>query len=237
MIIYPAIDLSAGKVVRLIKGNFERKTIYSNDPELQVNKFESYGAKWIHIVDLDGALSGKNENKKAIKEVLQSTNCKIQLGGGIRTLKNIEDWINLGVSRVIIGTAAIKNKRFISDAVKYFPERISVGLDLLKEKVAIKGWTEVVANKKADYFFQKFSDLGVASIIYTDISKDGLLKGPNLRQIIYYKNLIKVPLIASGGISSFDDIIKLKKSNIYGTIIGKAIYEKKIDLKKVFGLA
>ena len=237
MIIYPAIDLSAGKVVRLIKGNFERKTIYSNNPELQVNKFESYGAKWIHIVDLDGALSGKNENKKAIKEVLQSTNCKIQLGGGIRTLKNIEDWINLGVSRVIIGTAAIKNKRFISDAVKYFPERISVGLDLLKEKVAIKGWTEVVAHKKADYFFKKFSDLGVASIIYTDISKDGLLKGPNLRQIIYYKNLIKVPLIASGGISSFDDIIKLKRSNVYGTIIGKAIYEKKIDLKKVFGLA
>ena len=226
MIIYPAIDLSAGKVVRLIKGNFERKTIYSNDPEIQVNKFESYGAKWIHIVDLDGALSGKNENKKAIKEVLQSTNCKIQLGGGIRTLKNIEDWINLGVSRVIIGTAAIKNKRFISDAVKYFPNRISVGLDLLKEKVAIKGWTEVVAHKKADYFFKKFSDLGVASIIYTDISKDGLLKGPNLRQIIYYKNLIKVPLIASGGISSFDDIIKLKQSNVYGTIIGKAIYEK-----------
>ena len=237
MIIYPAIDLSAGKVVRLIKGNFERKTIYSNDPELQVNKFESYGAKWIHIVDLDGALSGKNENKKAIKEVLQSTNCKIQLGGGIRTLKNIEDWINLGVSRIIIGTAAIKNKSFISDAVKYFPNRISVGLDLFKEKVAIKGWTEVVAHKKADYFFKKFSDLGVASIIYTDISKDGLLKGPNLRQIIYYKNLIKVPLIASGGISSFDDIIKLKRSNVYGTIIGKAIYEKKIDLKKVFGLA
>ena len=237
MIIYPAIDLSAGKVVRLIKGNFERKTIYSNNPELQVNKFESYGAKWIHIVDLDGALSGKNENKKAIKEVLQSTNCKIQLGGGIRTLKNIEDWINLGVSRVIIGTAAIKNERFISDAVKYFPDRISVGLDLFKEKVAIKGWTEVVACKEADYFFQKFSDLGVASIIYTDISKDGLLKGPNLRQIIYYKNLIKVPLIASGGISSFDDIIKLKQSKVYGTIIGKAIYEKKIDLKKVFGLA
>ncbi len=237
MIIYPAIDLSAGKVVRLIKGNFERKTIYSYDPELQVNKFESYGAKWIHIVDLDGALSGKNQNKKAIKEVLQSTNCKIQLGGGIRTLKNIEDWINLGVSRIIIGTAAIKNKSFISDAVKYFPNRISVGLDLFKEKVAIKGWTEVVAHKKADYFFKKFSDLGVASIIYTDISKDGLLKGPNLRQIIYYKNLIKVPLIASGGISSFDDIIKLKQSNVYGTIIGKAIYEKKIDLKKVFGLA
>ena len=237
MIIYPAIDLSAGKVVRLIKGNFERKTIYSNDPEIQVNKFESYGAKWIHIVDLDGALSGKNENKKAIKEILQSTNCKIQLGGGIRTLKNIEDWINLGVSRIIIGTAAIKNKSFISDAVKYFPNRISVGLDLFKEKVAIKGWTEVVAHKKADYFFKKFSDLGVASIIYTDISKDGLLKGPNLRQIIYYKNLIKVPLIASGGISSFDDIIKLKRSNVYGTIIGKAIYEKKIDLKKVFGLA
>ena len=172
-----------------------------------------------------------------IKRVLKNTNCKVQLGGGIRSLKNIESWIDLGVSRVIIGTAAIKKKELVRDAVRFFPKKISVGLDLLNEKVAIKGWTEVVACKEADYFFQKFSDLGVASIIYTDISKDGLLKGPNLRQIIYYKNLIKVPLIASGGISSFDDIIKLKKSNVYGTIIGKAIYEKKIDLKKVFGLA
>ena len=121
MIIYPAIDLSAGKVVRLIKGNFERKTIYSNNPELQVNKFESYGAKWIHIVDLDGALSGKNENKKAIKEVLKSTNCKIQLGGGIRTLKNIEDWINLQeFFPCNYRNNAIKNKRFVSDAVKHF---------------------------------------------------------------------------------------------------------------------
>ena len=236
MIIYPAIDLSEGKIVRLKKGNFNKKTIYNYNVKAQVNEFERYGAEWIHVVDLDGALSGKNENKKIIEEVLGATNCNIQLGGGIRSLKNIESWIDLGVSRVIIGTAAIKNKELVRDAVRLFPKKISVGLDLLNDKVAIKGWTETVDNKSADFYFKKFSDLGVESIIYTDISKDGLLSGPNIKKINYFQDIIEVPLVASGGVSSLDDLLNLKKSNVFGTIVGKAIYDKKVDVKKIFHL-
>ena len=236
MIIYPAIDLSEGKIVRLKQGNFSKKTIYNYNVKAQVNEFERYGAEWIHVVDLDGALSGKNENKKIIEEILGATNCNIQLGGGIRSLKNIESWIDLGVSRVIIGTAAIKNKELVRDAVRLFPKKISVGLDLLNEKVAIKGWTETVDNKSADFYFKKFSDLGVESIIYTDISKDGLLSGPNIKKINYFQDIIEVPLVASGGVSSLDDLLNLKKSNVFGTIVGKAIYDKKVDVKKIFHL-
>ena len=236
MIIYPAIDLSEGKIVRLKQGNFSKKTIYNYNVKAQVNEFERYGAEWIHVVDLDGALSGKNENKKIIEEVLGATNCNIQLGGGIRSLKNIESWIDLGVSRVIIGTAAIKNKELVRDAVRLFPKKISVGLDLLNDKVAIKGWTETVDNKSADFYFKKFSDLGVESIIYTDISKDGLLSGPNIKKINYFQDIIEVPLVASGGVSSLDDLLNLKKSNVFGTIVGKAIYDKKVDIKKIFHL-
>ena len=236
MIIYPAIDLSEGKIVRLKKGNFSKKTIYNYNVKAQVNEFERYGAEWIHVVDLDGALTGKNENKKIIEEILGATNCKIQLGGGIRSLKNIESWIDLGVSRVIIGTAAIKNKELVREAVRFFPKKISVGLDLLNEKVAIKGWTETVDNKSADFYFKKFSDLGVESIIYTDISKDGLLSGPNIKKINYFQDIIEVPLVASGGVSSLDDLLNLKKSNVFGTIVGKAIYDKKVDVKKIFHL-
>ena len=237
MIIYPAIDLSDGKIVRLKQGNFSKKTIYDYNVKAKVNDFEKYGAEWIHVVDLDGALSGKNENKKIIEEILGATNCKIQLGGGIRSLQNIESWINLGISRVIIGTAAIINKELVRDAVRIFPKKISVGLDLLNEKVAIKGWTETIHNKSAEFYFKKFSDLGVESIIYTDISKDGLLSGPNIKKINYFQALIEVPLIASGGVSSLDDLLNLKKSNVFGTIVGKAIYDKKVDIKKIFHLA
>ena len=236
MIIYPAIDLSKGEIVRLQRGNFSRKTVYSKDVKNQINQFEKFGAEWVHVVDLDGALSGKNANQNAINEILEFTSCKIQLGGGIRSLKIIDSWINLGVDRVIIGTSAIQNKTLVEEAVKFFPKKISVGLDLLKGKVAIKGWTEIVDNKDADYYFKKFSDLGVESIIYTDIDKDGLLKGPNIKKINYYKNIIQVPLIASGGVSCLRDLINLKNSNVAGVIVGKAIYDKKVDLEKVFNL-
>ncbi len=236
MIIYPAIDLSNGKIVRLKKGNFNKKTIYTNNIKDQVSNFQKSGAKWIHVVDLDGAISGINKNKEAIKEILNVSNCKVQLGGGIRSLKNIESWLSLGVSRLIIGTAAIKSQTLVEEAVKCFPNKISVGLDLLKDKVAVKGWTETIKDKSAEYYFKKYSDLGVESIIFTDISKDGLLKGPNFKRIKYYKNIIKVPLIASGGVSSLDDLIRLKKSNVYGVIVGKAIYDKKVDLQKIFKL-
>jgi phosphoribosylformimino-5-aminoimidazole carboxamide ribotide isomerase len=236
MIIYPAIDLSKGKIVRLEKGDFEKKTIYSANIEKQIFEFEKNGAQWVHVVDLDGALSGKNQNQKAIKEILDSSNCKVQLGGGIRSLKTAEEWIALGVSRVIIGTAAIENKTIVEEAVKQFPKKISVGLDLINNKVAVKGWTKIISERDAEYYFKKFSDIGVESIIFTDISKDGLLKGPNLEKIKYYKNIIKVPLIASGGVSGLEDLLNLSKINVSGVIVGKAIYDKKINLNKMFSL-
>ena len=236
MIVYPAIDISDGKIVRLQKGNFQKKTIYSNNVKEQVKEFENNGAKWIHVVDLDGALLGENKNQAAIKVILENTKCKVQLGGGIRSLKIIDHWINLGVERVIIGTAAIENPSLVKEAIKTFPKNISIGLDLVDDMVAIKGWTKIEGRKKAEYYFQKFSDLGVISIIYTDINKDGLLKGPNLKKIKYFKSLIKVPLIASGGVSEKKDLLMLKDNDIEGVIVGKDIYDKKVDIKKIFSL-
>ena len=236
MIVYPAIDLSDGEIVRLTKGDFNRKKIYKKNLIEQVALFNKYGANWIHLVDLDGALHGKNKNEFSIKNVLKNSKCKIQLGGGIRTLNNIEKWLSLGISRIIVGTSAIKEENLVKDAVKAFPRKISVGLDLLGEHVAIKGWTEVIKEKKADYYFKKFSDLGVESIIYTDINNDGVLKGPNFENIIKYKNMIDVPLIASGGVSNIEDIKKLYSLNIDGVIVGKAIYDNKVDLKEILNI-
>ena len=236
MIVYPAIDLSKGEIVRLTKGDFSKKKIYKKNLAEQAKNFHKHGATWIHVVDLDGALSGENKNEKSIKKVLENTDCKVQLGGGIRTIKDIEKWVSLGVDRVIIGTSAIINDGLVKEAVKFFPEKISVGLDLLGNFVAIKGWTEIFKEKEAVYFFKKFSDLGVESIVYTDISKDGVLKGPNFNNILKYKNLVQVPLIASGGVSNFQDIKKLYSFNIDGVIVGKAIYDNKVKLNEIFNL-
>ncbi len=236
MIVYPAIDISKGEIVRLIKGDFGKKKIYKKNLEEQVQSFQKNGASWIHIVDLDGALSGENKNEGMIKRVIENTNCKIQLGGGIRTIEDIEKWIHLGINRVIIGTSAIIKDSLVKEAVKTFPKKVSVGLDLIGDLVAIKGWTELFKEKKAVYFFRKFSDLGVESIIYTDINKDGVLEGPNFKNILKYKGIVKVPLIASGGVSNFEDIKKLYSLNVDGVIVGKAIYDDKVKLNEIFCL-
>ena len=236
MIVYPAIDISKGEIVRLTKGDFSNKTIYKKDLEEQVQSFQKNGATWIHVVDLDGALSGENKNEDSIKRVIKNTDCKVQLGGGIRALKDIEKWISLGIDRVIIGTSAIINGSLVKEAVKTFPKQVSVGLDLIGDFVAIKGWTEVFKEKEAIYFFKKFSELGVESIIYTDINKDGGLKGPNFKNILKFKNIVKVPLIASGGVSNFQDIKKLYSFDVDGVIVGKAIYDNKVNLNEIFSL-
>ena len=236
MIVYPAIDISKGEIVRLTKGDFSKKKIYKKNLVEQVQSFQENGAAWIHVVDLDGALSGENKNEYSIKKVIESTKCKVQLGGGIRTIKDIEKWISLGISRVIIGTSAIINEGLVKEAVKIFPKKVSVGLDLIGDFVAIKGWTELFKEKKAVYFFRKFSDLGVESIIYTDIKNDGVLEGPNFINILKYKNIVKVPLIASGGVSNFQDIKKLYSFNVDGVIVGKAIYDNRVNLNEIFSL-
>ena len=236
MIVYPAIDISKGKIVRLLRGDFSKKKIYKNDIIEQVNIFESNGADHIHVVDLDGALAGKNKNEVSINKIIKNTECKVQLGGGIRTLNDIEKWLDIGVHRVIIGTSAITDKSLVKDAVKAFPNKVSVGLDLYKEHVAIKGWTKVIKEKKADYYFKKFSDLAVESIIYTDISNDGVLQGPNFKSILKYKEMVNVPLIASGGVSSIEDIKKLYSFKVDGVIVGKAIYDNKVKINEIFNI-
>ena len=236
MIVYPAIDISKGKIVRLLRGDFSKKKIYKNDIIEQVNIFESNGADHIHVVDLDGALAGKNKNEDSINKIIQNTECKVQLGGGIRTLKDIEKWIEIGVHRVIIGTSAITDESLVKEAIKAFPKKVSVGLDLYKEYVAIKGWTKVIKEKKADYYFKKFSDLGVESIIYTDISNDGVLEGPNFKSILKYKEIVNVPLIASGGVSSIEDIKKLYSFKVHGVIVCKAIYDQKVKINEIFNV-
>ena len=235
MIVFPAIDLSEGKIVRLEKGDFNKKKTYSDYFSKQVKMFETAGAEWIHVVDLDAARTGQTKNYRAIKEIVNSTKCKIQLGGGIRGIDNIESWLSLGINRVVIGTAAIKNEDLVRNAVRKFPGKISVGLDLKGDYVAINGWTEIVRDYKAEHYFEKFSNYGVENIIFTDISRDGLLKGPNIKKTIFYKNLIEVPLVASGGVSNLNDIKILKDNQIYGVIVGKAIYDNKIKLKELFG--
>ena len=234
MIIFPAIDLSGGQIVRLERGDFNKKKVYSNNFFQNVKDFELAGAKWIHVVDLDAARTGKTQNYSAIKEIVDNSNCKIQLGGGIRNLSKIEKWLKMGVNRVVIGTAAVKDNSLVKEAVKEFPGMVSVGLDLKGEHVAIEGWTKTIKDNKADFYFNKFSDLGVKSIIFTDIARDGLLKGPNIKKTVYYKNMIKVPLIASGGVSTLNDMKILRDNKIYGVIIGKAIYDNKIKLQELF---
>ena len=236
MIVYPAIDISNGKIVRLLRGDFRKKKIYKNDIIEQVKVFENNGAEHIHVVDLDGALAGKNKNESSINKIIQNTGCKVQLGGGIRSLKDIEKWLEIGVNRIIIGTAAIMNESLVKEAVKAFPKKISVGLDLYQEYVAIKGWTKVIKEKKADYYFKKFSDLAVESIIYTDINNDGVLEGPNFKSILKYKEMVNVPLIASGGVSSIEDIKKLYSFKVHGVIVGKAIYDHKVKINKIFNV-
>ena len=236
MIVYPAIDISKGKIVRLLRGDFSKKKIYKNDIIEQVNIFESNGADHIHVVDLDGALAGKNKNEIPINRIIKNTKCKVQLGGGIRTLHDIEKWVDIGVHRVVIGTSAITDESLVKDAVKAFPKKVSVGLDLLKEYVAIKGWTKIIKEKKADYYFKKFSDLAVESIIYTDISNDGVLQGPNFKSILKYKEMVNVPLIASGGVSSIEDIKKLYSFKVHGVIVGKAIYDQKVKINEIFNV-
>ncbi len=234
MIIYPAIDLSQGSIVRLTKGNFNEKKVYNKNVIEQVKLFQDNGAKWIHVVDLDGALLGRNKNEVSIEKILRNTNCRIQMGGGIRTLSDIEKWVNFGVDRIIIGTSAIIEDDLVKEAVKKFPKKISVGLDLYNDYVAIRGWTETVKEHKAEYYFKKFSDLGVCSIIFTDINKDGVLKGPNFKKILKYKKIIDVPIIASGGVANIDDIKRLYSFNIEGVIVGKALYDNKIKLDEIF---
>ncbi len=236
MKLFPAIDIKDGKCVRLKQGLFNEVTVYCDEPYKVAHYFEECGADYIHIVDLDGSLKGRSVNASTIKKIVENVNIPVELGGGIRTLDNIKEVLELGVDRVIIGTKAVENPEFVKDAVNAFgAERIVAGVDAKNGYVAINGWEEL-SDKTALSLCLKMKEMGVKTIIYTDISKDGMLVGPNVEKTKELSDATGLDIIASGGMSSLDDLKALSEEGIYGAIIGKAIYEKRIDLKEAVEL-
>ena len=232
MNLFPAIDLYGGKAVRLYKGNYNEMTVYNDDPVAVAKDFEACGAKNIHLVDLEGAKTGETPNLDVISRIVSETNLFAEVGGGIRSMQTIEKYISAGVSRVILGTAAVTNQSFLMAAVLKYGKAIAVGVDIRDGFVAINGWTENSALHYED-FMNKIVMLGVSTVIVTDISRDGAMKGTN--RSLYAELAEKFPMlnvIASGGVSSLDDVNALNKMDIYGAIIGKAYYTGAIDLKE-----
>jgi phosphoribosylformimino-5-aminoimidazole carboxamide ribotide isomerase len=230
MVIFPAIDLKDGRAVRLYKGEMESARVYGNPLDI-AKKFEDMGAAWLHMVDLNGAFKGTPQNLKVIEEIRKNTSLKIQLGGGIRDEETIKRYIDLGINRLILGSVAAKNPDYVMELAKKYP--IAVGIDAKDGYVAVGGWAKK-ENIKAVDLAKKFANSEIECIIATDISKDGTLEGLNLDFVSEIEKNSKKNVIASGGVASENDIIKAKEKNIYGVIVGKAFYEGKIDLKKMF---
>ncbi len=231
MIIYPAIDLKEGQCVRLLHGDMEKATVFNTDPAEQAELFESQGFEYIHVVDLDGAFAGRPINASAVEQILKRVTVPVQLGGGIRTLKTIEFWLERGMSRVIIGTAAVRDPDFVREAARLFPARIAVGVDARNGFVAVEGWAEV-SQLTASEISRRFEDAGVSAIIYTDISRDGALKGINTEATIELSRSVRIPVIASGGLASMADIDRLLAPDcglIAGVIAGRALYDGRLD--------
>jgi phosphoribosylformimino-5-aminoimidazole carboxamide ribotide isomerase len=231
MILFPAIDLKEGLAVRLEQGDMARATVFHRDPAAQAHAFEAQGFKYLHIVDLDGAFAGKPVNAAAVERILETIVIPVQLGGGVRDMATVEGWLAKGVTRVIIGTAAVRNPALVREAAKRYPGRVAVGLDARDGKVAVEGWAETSELTALD-IARRFEDAGVAAIIYTDISRDGLLKGLNLDATIALAEAISIPVIASGGLASLDDIRALlepRAAKLEGAIAGRALYDGRLD--------
>lgn len=236
MIIYPAIDIKDGKCVRLAQGKFEKVTVYSDAPVNMALTWESLGAEYLHIVDLDGARTGTPQNISIISEMGVKLGIPIQLGGGIRTIEAIEMALSKGVNRVILGTSAVKDEQLVKKAIESFGTNIAIGIDAREGMVAIEGWVKT-SKFSAMEFAKKMENLGVKTLIYTDISKDGMLKGPNLKALSNMVEHVDLEVIASGGISSIEDIKNLKEIGVPGLIIGKALYTEDIDLREAIKIA
>lgn len=236
MIILPAIDLFDKKAVRLFKGDYKNMTVYSDNPIEIARDFEKCGAKFIHMVDLEGAKDGTTPNIEIVKQIASETSLFVEIGGGIRTLETAEKYINSGVGRVILGTAAVENEDFLKSAVKKYGEKIAVGADVKDGYIAIKGWLEK-SKITLDEFLLKMQKIGVKNVICTDISKDGAMKGTNLPLYKELSQKYSLDITASGGVSTLDDVKALRKMDIYGAIIGKAYYTGAIDLKEALEAA
>jgi len=232
MRLYPAIDIKNGQCVRLRQGVFDDTTVYANEPFEVAKEFEADGAKFLHIVDLDGALRGTGANDAALKKIVENVTIPVEIGGGIRTMEDIGHRLGLGVTRVILGTKAVESPEFVKEAVdKFGADKIVVGIDAKDGMVAIKGW-ETISNVDAVTLALSMKELGVKTIIYTDISKDGMLCGPNFAQTARLVEATGMDIVASGGVSCMDDLLELEKINVEGAILGKAIYEKRVNLKE-----
>ena len=236
MIILPAIDLLGRKAVRLLKGDYNQVTVYSDSPLEVAEKFKSLGATHIHMVDLDGAKYGTAPNMDIVAEVAEKTGLFIEIGGGIRSMETVKKYIDAGISRVILGTAAICDEDFLKEAVKAYGEKIAVGADVKDGKIAVKGWLEQ-SDGTLDEFFLKMQDLGVKNIICTDISRDGAMRGTNLELYRELSAKYSLDITASGGVSSIEDVKRLREMNLYGAIIGKAYYTGAVDLKEAIEVA
>ena len=235
MIIFPAIDIKDGKCVRLIKGDFNQMTSYDKTPFDQAKIYFQNGFRDIHIVDLDGALQGRSLNSNIVKEILKNLKLKIQIGGGVRTIDDVDDWVKSGVDKVIIGTAAVENKNLLKVACEKFVNKIAISLDVKDGFIFLSGWKKKT-NILAIDFLKEIENFGVSRIIYTDINKDGTKEGPNIKDTIKLSSKVKIPFIISGGISSIEDIKKIKSlnnSNIEGVIVGKSIYDGDIKINEL----
>ena len=238
MILFPAIDLKNGQCVRLEQGDMTRTTVFNLDPAAQAKQFAAQGFEYLHVVDLDGAFAGKPMNAHAVEAMLNAVKMPLQLGGGIRDLATVERWLERGVARVIIGTAAVRDPELVKSAAKKFPGRVAVGLDARDGKVAVQGWAETSALTALE-IAQRFEDAGVAAIIFTDIARDGLLKGLNLDATIALADRISIPVIASGGLASIDDVKAMLSplaKRLAGAIAGRALYDGRLDVATALAL-
>ncbi|MBV7378172.1 1-(5-phosphoribosyl)-5-[(5-phosphoribosylamino)methylideneamino]imidazole-4-carboxamide isomerase [Maritimibacter dapengensis] len=231
MILYPAIDLKDGQCVRLLRGEMEAATVFNDDPAAQAKAFQDAGCEWIHLVDLNGAFAGEPVNAAAVEAILAAIDVPAQLGGGIRDMVTIDAWIEKGLSRVILGTVAVENPDLVREAAKAHPGKVAVGIDARNGMVATKGWAEETDVEVTD-LARSFEDAGVAAIIYTDINRDGAMQGPNVEATAALANAVSIPVIASGGVSSLDDLRALKScgADLNGAISGRALYDGAIDL-------
>lgn len=236
MKIFPAIDLYDKKAVRLFKGDYAQMTVYGNDPVAIARDFENQGANYIHVVDLEGAKTGIPAHLDIVKSIAENTTLFIEIGGGIRDMETVEKYLSVGANRVILGTAAVTDEAFLVAALAKYGDKIAVGADIADGKIAIRGWVEK-SDYTADAFFDKMQRLGVKTVICTDISKDGAMRGANLALYKEIGEKYALDIVASGGVSSMDDVVALAKAGTYGAIIGKAYYVGAIDLKKAIEVA
>lgn len=238
MILFPAIDLKDGVAVRLQQGDMARATVFSRDPAAQAHAFETQGFRHLHVVDLDGAFAGKPMNVAAVERILETVGLCVQLGGGIRDMRTIDGWLEKGVDRVIIGTAAVRDPALVKDAARKHPKRVAVGLDARGGKVAVEGWAEQSELTALD-IARRFEDAGVAAIVYTDVKRDGMLQGINWEATIALADAISIPVIASGGLASIDDIKRMTQPDakkLEGAIAGRALYDGRLDAREALTL-